>query len=243
MGEGPAGLLRLGGGLDLLLGFWRSGFGAMLAPAAFPALGFIGRRFGGRSLLGFLGLLRFLRRFLGGFFGGCLLAGGVLFAGGLTGFRVFGVHQTALAVLLRGLEDLHGVVVLPAGDGLFQQLLNVFEHGQLAVIAEGDGRAPLPCAARPADPMDIGFGDLGEVVVEDIGQVLDVQATGSDVRGDQDPQLPRLELPQALLPGGLGLVAVDGGGGDALAGQVPGHFVRAVLGAGEDQGAAHVLLL
>ena len=91
--------------------------------------------------------------------------------------------------------------------------------------------------------MDIGFGDLGEVIVEDIGQVLDVQATGSDVRGDQDPQLPGLELPQALLPGGLGLVAVDGGGGDALAGQVPGHFVRAVLGAGEDQGAAHVLLL
>ena len=86
MGEGPAGLFRLGGGLGLLLGFWRSGFGAMLAPAAFPALGFIGRRFGGRSLLGFLGLLRFLRRFLGGFFGGGLLAGGVLFAGGLTGF-------------------------------------------------------------------------------------------------------------------------------------------------------------
>ena len=46
-----------GGGLGLLLCFWRSGFGAMLAPAAFPALGFIGRRFGGRSLLGFLGLL------------------------------------------------------------------------------------------------------------------------------------------------------------------------------------------
>ena len=91
--------------------------------------------------------------------------------------------------------------------------------------------------------MDIGFGDLGEVVVEDIGQVLDVQATGSDVRGDQDPQLPGLELPQALLPGSLGLVAVDGGSGDALAGQVPGHFVRAVLGAGKDQGAAHVLLM
>ena len=47
---------------------------------------------------------------------------------------------------------------------------------------------------------------------------------------------PSLKTGQGGLPGGLALVAVDGGGGDAGAGQILGHPVGPVLGAGKDQG-------
>ena len=47
----------------------------------------------------------------------------------------------------------------------------------------------------------------------------------------------------AGLSGGLTLVAVDGGGGDARLGQIPRHPVGAVLGAGKHQGGGDVLVV
>ena len=229
VGEGPPGLLpllrRLGRGL---------GGGCLalsLAPAAFPAGGWVRR---GIQRLGSL-----FRSLLGGL----LPLGRVLFPGGLAGLSVLGIDHPALGVLHGDLKDLHGIVMRPPGDGLFQQLLNVLEHGHLPIVTEGDGGAPPARPARAADAVDIGLRHLGEVVVEHIGELLNVQAPGGDVRGHQDPELSLLKLPQALLPGGLGLVAVDGRRGHPPPGQVPGHFVRPVLGPGEHQGAFHLLLL
>ena len=69
---------------------------------------------------------------------------------------------------------------------------------------------------------------------------MDVDAPGGDIGGHQHPHLAFLELGQGLLPGGLGLVPVDGPGVDARLFQLPHHPVGAVAGAHEHQGALHL---
>ena len=49
-----------------------------------------------------------------------------------------------------------------------------------------DGRAALAGAARPPDAMDIAAGIEGKVVVEDMGDIVDVKAAGRHVRGDEN---------------------------------------------------------
>ena len=48
-----------------------------------------------------------------------------------------------------------------------------------------------------------------------MGNVVDIQPAGGDIRGDQHPDAAVLEAGQSLCAGALALVAVDGGGGDA----------------------------
>ena len=134
-------------------------------------------------------------------------------------------------------------MVLHQGDLFTDEFLNVLEQGLLPEIAEGDGLAPPARPAGSADAVDVGLGHLGQVVVEYVGQLLDIQSPGGDVGGHQTADVSRLEVSQGLLAGGLALVAVDGGGGDARLAQVPGHLVGSVLGAGEDQGVFRPLPL
>lgn len=55
------------------------------------------------------------------------------------------------------------------------------------------GDAAFTGTAGAADAMDEVFGDVGEVVVDDVRDVLNVNASSGDVRGDQDAILPALE--------------------------------------------------
>ena len=91
--------------------------------------------------------------------------------------------------------------------------------------------------------MDVGLGHVGQVVVKHEGQIGDVDAPGGDIGGAQHPHPARLEVAEGLHPGGLALVAVDGGGGDAPFLEVLGDAVGPVLGAGEHQGGGDVPLL
>ncbi|MCY1346834.1 hypothetical protein D9M69_329320 [compost metagenome] len=83
--------------------------------------------------------------------------------------------------------------------------------------------------------MDVVFLDVGQLVVDHVGQLVDVQAAGGDVGGDQDAHVVGLEVGQRLGPRVLTLVAVDRGGRQAVLAQVFGEAVGAVLGAGEHQ--------
>ena len=51
---------------------------------------------------------------------------------------------------------------------------------------EGDGLAALAGAARATDPVGVVLDGLGHVVVEDEGDVLDVDASARHVRGHED---------------------------------------------------------
>jgi hypothetical protein len=99
----------------------------------------------------------------------------------------------------------------------------------------------LPSAPGAADAVDVGLLVLGALVVDDVGDVLDVDAACGDIGGDEDVDLAVAEGPQRLLAGALTEVAVDGGSGEPALGQLVGHLGRGALGAREDDGQAAVL--
>ena len=73
-------------------------------------------------------------------------------------------------------------------------------------------------------------------------QLADVNAAGGDIGRHQHPGLARLEILQRRHAGGLALVAVDGGSGDALFVQIFCNFIGSVLGAAEHQRVHHLRL-
>ena len=72
-----------------------------------------------------------------------------------------------------------------------------------------------------------------------MGKLADINAPGGDIGRHQHPGLAGLEILQRGHAGGLALVAVDGGGGDALLCQILCDLIRAVLGAAEHQCVDH----
>ena len=67
--------------------------------------------------------------------------------------------------------------------------LDVLEQTVFARLDERDRRALAAGATGPADPVDIRVGVGRHVEVDDVRDVLDVEAAGRDVRGDEDVQV------------------------------------------------------
>ena len=98
---------------------------------------------------------------------------------------------------------------------------------------QGDtGRSRPACAA---DAMDIRFRFRGKVIVDDVGDVIDIQSTGRDIGGDEHGRPGRPKLAQRSGTRALTLVAVQRRGGYACFGELLDHLVRTVLGAREHQ--------
>ncbi|MCO5561402.1 hypothetical protein L7F22_015023 [Adiantum nelumboides] len=113
--------------------------------------------------------------------------------------------------------------------------------GDLVPVHQRDRDALAPGAAGAADPVHVGLGVLGALVVDDVRDAGDVDAAGRDVGRDQHVDLLRAERAQRLLTGALAQVAVHGGGGEAALGEVVGDPLGGPLGAGEDHRQAAVL--
>ena len=73
------------------------------------------------------------------------------------------------------------------------------------------------------------------------GKRFDVKAACRDVGGDEDLRVALLECGQRAHPLRLALVAVDGGGADAVLAQLLGQPIGTALGAREDEHLVHVL--
>ena len=84
-------------------------------------------------------------------------------------------------------------------------------------------------------------GSEGHVVVDDVADVVDVQAAGGDVRGDQHVQGTVTEAAHDPVAGLLGQAAVEGGRIVAAAAQGLGEVVHLAAGAGEDERGGRVL--
>lgn len=61
---------------------------------------------------------------------------------------------------------------------------------------QGNGMAVLARPAGAADAVHIVLGHVGQVEVDHMGQLVDVDAAGGDVGGHQHPHLAALELRQ-----------------------------------------------
>ena len=140
------------------------------------------------------------------------------------GFRALGLdgagieaHQVAVGDLLLG----HPLDAL-------EQLLFVRRH-------QRDRLAATAGTAGAADAVNVVFLDVGQLEVDHVRQLVDIQAAGGDIGGHQDAHLVRLEVGQGLGARVLALVAVDRDGRQAVLIEVFGEAVGAVLGASEHQ--------
>ena len=93
-------------------------------------------------------------------------------------------------------------------------------------------------APRAADAVDVDLLVFGALVVDDVRDVVNVDATGCDVGGDQDVDLAVTEGAQRLLARALAEVAVQRADREAAGGQVFAEAGGGALGAAEDHGAA-----
>ena len=108
-------------------------------------------------------------------------------------------------------------------------------------VDESDGCAGMPRAARAADAVDVDLLVFGALVVDDVRDVVDVDASCGDVGGDQDIDLAVTEGAQSLLASALAQVAVQRTDREAAGGQVLAQAGGGALGAAEDDGAASAL--
>ena len=90
--------------------------------------------------------------------------------------------------------------------------------------------------------MDIIFRQEGQIVVDHVLQIRDVQTTGGHFGGDQHPYLAFHELAQGAATAALGLLAMDHGGLDAVEVQLFHQHITALAGTGKHQHLLPVLL-
>ena len=105
---------------------------------------------------------------------------------------------------------------------------------QVVPVDEGDRDAGVAGAGGAPDAVQVGLLVLGALVVDDVGDVLDVDAAGRHVGGHEDVDLAVSERAQGLLARALAEVAVDGGGREAPLREVVGDLGGGALGAAED---------
>ena len=127
-------------------------------------------------------------------------------------------------------------------DFLLGEALDVHHEAFFVQADEADSMTFAARATRTTDAVHVVFGDVRDFVVDDVRQVIDVDAACCDVGGDQCADVTGLEARQRLRTGALALVAVQCHGGDAILGQVVGHVVGAELGACEHQNLAPVVV-
>jgi hypothetical protein len=120
-----------------------------------------------------------------------------------------------LATLRRDLDDdwheTTVVVFTEFGRRVGENVSRGTDHGRASLAPShseiGDARRAR--AARAADAVDVALGLVGQVVVDDVGHLVDVDAARRDVGGDQHAGRAVGEGRQRALSGALGLVAVD----------------------------------
>ena len=120
------------------------------------------------------------------------------------------------------------------------EALNVAQVGALVLlVAEGDGDAISAGPACAAVPVHVGLRNVGDLEVDDVAELVHIDATGGDVGGHEHAEVAALEGFHGLLALGLALVAVDRLAAHALFAKVSDQFVGTVFGAGEDQCTGH----
>ena len=130
-----------------------------------------------------------------------------------------------------------------AGDFLPDEAFDRGEFFQFVGCDKGEGVAGALGAAGAADAVHVVFGVLRDVEVYDMADAGDVDAAGGDVGGDHDPVASGFETFEGFDALVLRAVRVEDGDGLIVGAQALGDAVRAVFGAGEDEGAGEIAFL
>ena len=141
-----------------------------------------------------------------------------------------------------------GVDVIAGGvrlDGVLEgELEGPVDHlpaGDVLPVDERDGHTRRPGPASTADAVQVGLLVVGALVVDDVRDVVDVDAARGDVGGHEDIDLAGAEGAQGLLTGSLAEVAVDGADREPPLGELVACLLGAALRAGEHHDELAVL--
>lgn len=116
------------------------------------------------------------------------------------------------------------------------ELLNLTHHAHIVGGNEVDGDTLAPETATTTNTMDVVLAVGGKVVVDDQRNLLDIDATGQKVGGDEDTGGSRTELLHDDITGALVHVAMHGGDGEVAGGELVGEPVDLSARVAEDDG-------
>src|SRR6185503_18536962 len=133
-----------------------------------------------------------------------------------------------------------GVGLCGLGDPEVQGLVDHAPAVQIVPVDERDGDTGVARACCAADAVQVRLVVLGALVVDDVRDVVDVDAAGCHVSGDQHIDLAVAGRTQGLLAGSLAEVPVDGCRSEAPLGKVVGDLGCGALGPAEDKGQAAI---
>src|SRR5690606_21819248 len=148
-----------------------------------------------------------------------------------TGARLPGMLRLCL-----GLAGPSGVARnLHLGNPAPEQALDAGEQLAFLRLHQRDGRAGAAGAAGAADPVNVVLGDVGQFVVDDLRELVDVEPARGDVGRHEHREAAVAERTEGAGTRALALVAMDCHRLDAVTPELLGEPVGAVLGAGEHE--------
>lgn len=123
------------------------------------------------------------------------------------------------------------------GDSFANQLLDcaqllAFIHG-----AKADGNAAQPCPSRSSDAVHVALGFYRHIVVDHVGDPVDVDAAGGNIGRDQDRNLSLAKAFKSFLACILRFIAMDCGAAESGVFQLPGNPVCTTFGTRKNDGS------
>ena len=116
------------------------------------------------------------------------------------------------------------------------ELLNLAHHADIVSGDEVDGNTLSSETTTTTDAVDVVLAVGGEVVVDDEGNLLDVDTTSEEVSGDEDTGRSGTELLHDNITLGLVHVTVHGGDSEVTGSELVGEPVDLSAGVAEDNG-------
>lgn len=116
------------------------------------------------------------------------------------------------------------------------ELLNLAHHADIVSGDEVDGNTLTSETSTTTDAVDVVLAVSGQVVVDDQGDLLNVDTTGEKVGGDQHTGGAGAELLHDDVTLALVHIAVHGGNGEVTSSELVGEPVNLPAGVAEDDG-------
>jgi hypothetical protein len=114
------------------------------------------------------------------------------------------------------------------------ELLNLAHHADIVGSDEVDGNTLTSETSTTTDAVDVVLAVGGKVVVDDEGNLLDIDTTGEEVGGDENTGRSGTELLHDDITLGLVHVTVHGGDGEVTGSELVGKPVDLPAGVAED---------
>lgn len=119
---------------------------------------------------------------------------------------------------------------------LLEELKKLADDTTVATVEESSGNTSVSGTTGTTDTMDVVIDISREIVVDDVGDVGNIQTTSSDSSGDQNRAATVAEHLQSALTLTLSAVTVNGSSGEVLVDQEVGQRISHALGLNENKG-------